>query len=237
VKTGWGKLQKAIKTGKTMKRDIKYTDEKMNIAVRHPVYRAVKRFLDIVLSSLLIVILFPFFIVFSVIIFLTDFHKPLYVQTRIGKGGRKFNLIKFRTMKYDAHDLEKYLTEDQLKLYNLEYKIEDDPRVTGIGRFLRRFSIDELPQFLNVFIGHMSLIGPRPLVEDETYLFGEDRDALLSVRPGITGLWQVSGRNALTYESGDRQRCEMNYIRNFGFPMDLRIFFKTFKEIFSGSGK
>ena len=83
----------------------------------------------------------------------------------------------------------------------------------------------------------MSFIGPRPLTDAETYLFGDDRDTLLSVRPGITGLWQVSGRNALTYESGERQKCELTYVENFGPKMDLKVFFKTFKEIFSGNGK
>ena len=131
----------------------------------------------------------------------------------------------------------KYFTEDQLKAFKAEYKVESDPRITPIGRFMRRFSIDEFPQFLNVIVGHMSLIGPRPLTEKETYFFGEDRDELLSVRPGITGLWQVSGRNALTYDSGDRQRCELTYVRDFGFKMDCKVFFMTFGEIFSGSGK
>ncbi len=202
-----------------------------------PFYRAVKRILDFFFSVVILAAFSPLFILFYIIIFLTDFHDPIFTQTRVGKDGRKFRLVKFRTMKHDAENFTKYFTEEQMKQYKSEYKLESDPRITPIGRFLRRFSIDELPQFLNVIAGSMSIIGPRPLTEKETYFFEEDRDELLSVRPGITGLWQVSGRNALTYDSGDRQRCEMTYVRNFGFRMDCKVFFKTFGEIFSGSGK
>lgn len=212
-------------------------NNKMNSSAGKTAYRAVKRIFDIVMSVLLSLILLPLFIVFYLIVFLNDFHNPIFSQTRIGKGGRPFKLIKFRTMKHDAENYKKYMSEDELERFNAEFKLEDDPRITGIGRFLRKFSLDEIPQFLNVIAGHMSLIGPRPLTEEETYFFGEDRDELLSVRPGITGLWQVSGRNTLTYASGDRQKCELTYVRSFGFRMDLKIFFKTFGEIFSGSGK
>ncbi len=220
-----------------MKQDTACGKEKQNIKTGSPVYRAVKRVLDLVLSVIFSVVLLPLFIVFSLAIFFTDFHSPIYTQRRIGKRGKQFTLIKFRTMKNDAHDFEKYFNEEQMKLYNSEYKLEDDPRVTKIGKFLRRFSIDELPQLLNVAIGQMSLIGPRPLTDEETYFYGENRDLLLSVRPGSTGRWQVSGRNTLTYESGERQRCELTYVENFGFKMDLKVFFKTFGEIFSGGGK
>ncbi len=202
-----------------------------------PMYRAAKFVVDFILSLLVIVVFSPVFIVFYIIIFMTDFHNPIFTQTRVGKDGKEFKLIKFRTMKHDAENFTKYFTPEQMERYKAEYKLESDPRVTPVGRFLRRFSIDELPQFLNVIAGQMSIIGPRPLTEKETYFFGEERGELLTVRPGITGLWQVSGRNALTYESGDRQRCELTYVRNFGFKMDCKIFFKTFKEIFSGKGK
>ena len=220
-----------------MKPEVKSIEKTVYPPAKKPVYRAIKGVLDLLLSTLLFVVFLPLFIIFFLIIFFTDFHSPIFRQTRIGKNGKEFKLIKFRTMKYDASDFEKYFTKDQLKLYHAEYKLEDDPRITGIGKFMRRFSIDELPQFLNVIAGHMSLIGPRPLTQKETMFFGEDREALLSVKPGITGLWQVSGRNALTYESGERQRCELRYINGFGFKMDFKIFLKTFKEIFSGSGK
>ena len=220
-----------------MKQDTVKKSRSKEIRTGSAGYRALKRVLDVIFSVLLIVILLPLFVVFFLIIFFTDLHSPIYLQKRIGRYGKPFRIVKFRTMKHDAEDFEKYFDEEQLKLYNSEYKLEDDPRVTPIGKFLRRFSIDELPQVFNVIAGQMSLIGPRPLTDEETYFFGENRDLLLSVRPGITGLWQVSGRNDLTYESGERQKCEMTYVENFGFKMDMKVFFRTFKEVFSGGGK
>lgn len=215
----------------------------VNTAVESPkrnknrIYRAVKRLFDIFLSVLLLVLLSPFFLLFTAIIFLYDLHNPFYMQERVGRYGKKFRIIKFRSMRKDAEDFDKYFSEDQKSHFENEYKIDDDPRITPVGRFIRKFSIDELPQLLNVLSGKMSMIGPRPLTEKETYFFGEDRELLLSVTPGITGLWQVSGRNALTYESGERQKCELTYVRSFGFKMDLKVFCKTFAVILGGSGK
>ncbi len=199
-------------------------------------YLMFKRIMDILISVAAVAVLSPILLLFALIIFFTDFHNPFYLQERIGKNGKPFKIIKFRSMRYDAEDLEKYFTAEQMEKFIAEYKIENDPRITAIGRFIRKFSIDELPQLLNVIFGQMSLVGPRPLTLEETYFFGEERDTLLSAKPGITGLWQVSGRNALTYESGKRQACEIEYVRNFGFKMDVIVFFKTFKAVFGGSG-
>lgn len=200
-------------------------------------YLLFKRFCDVVISLAAIIILLPLFIFFSAVIFFYDFHNPFYLQERVGKDGKKFKIIKFRSMYSDAGDFEKYFTKEQLEHFGSEYKIENDPRITFVGRFIRKFSIDELPQLVNVLCGQMSIIGPRPLTEKETYFFGESRDKLLSVRPGITGLWQVSGRNALTYESGKRQECEIRYVDNFGLKTDFKIFLMTFKAVLGGSGQ
>lgn len=199
-------------------------------------YLIFKRIADVFLSLSVILVFSPFFLLFALIIFFTDLHTPFYLQERIGKDGKPFRIIKFRSMRYDAEDFDKYFSGEQMEKFIAEYKIDNDPRITPVGRFIRKFSIDELPQFLNVVAGQMSLVGPRPLTLEETYFFGDDRDTLLSVRPGITGLWQVSGRNALTYESGKRQECEIRYVRNFGFKMDVSVFFKTFKAVFGGNG-
>ncbi|MBE6609028.1 MAG: sugar transferase [Ruminococcaceae bacterium] len=199
-------------------------------------YLVFKGIMDIFLSIVAVLALSPVLLVFSIVIFLTDFHNPFYLQERIGKGGRAFKIIKFRSMYYDAEDLDKYFTGEQKEKFIAEYKIEDDPRITPVGKFIRKFSIDELPQLFNVAFGQMSLVGPRPLTLEETYFFGDERETLLSVKPGITGLWQVSGRNALTYESGERQKCEIRYVNNFGFKMDVAVFLKTFKAVFGGSG-
>lgn len=207
-----------------------------NLKNKGRIYGALKRVCDIVLSLPVIIILSPLFIIFSLLIFFTDHHSPIYKQTRIGIGGKAFKIWKFRSMYYDAGDLGKYFSGEQLEQFKTEYKLENDPRITPIGKFIRKFSIDELPQLFNVLAGQMSLIGPRPLTLEETYFFGDDRDLLLSVRPGMTGLWQVSGRNALTYESGKRQECELTYVKNVGFAMDIKVFFKTFGVIFGGKG-
>lgn len=199
-------------------------------------YMGVKAVLDFVFALSALLILLPFLFIFAALIYLADFHSPFYFQERIGKDGKPFRIIKFRSMRYDAHELEKYFSPEQLEKFNSEFKVENDPRITRIGRFIRKFSIDEFPQLLNVLAGQMSLVGPRPLTLNETYFFGDDRDTLLSVRPGITGLWQVSGRNALTYESGKRQECEIRYVKNFGILMDIKVIFKTFGAVIKGSG-
>lgn len=214
----------------------KQTQKTNTITKKKTGYLIIKRSFDIIISFLALVILFPFLLLFSLIIFFTDLHTPFYLQERIGKKGKPFKIIKFRSMWHDAHDFDKYFSGEQKEVFFSEYKVENDPRITPIGKFIRKFSVDELPQLLNVLFGQMSIIGPRPLTLEETYFFGEDRELLLSVTPGITGLWQVSGRNALTYESGKRQECELKYVNGFGFKMDIIVFLKTFKAVLGGSG-
>lgn len=153
-------------------------------------------------------------------------------------GGKEIRIFKLRSMYADAHEHpEKYLNDDQLAQWHREQKVDDDPRITTIGRFIRKTSIDELPQFLNVLMGDMSVVGPRPVTEDETYEFGGDRGLVLSVRPGITGLWQVTARNSATWESGERQRLELEYVRNRSVGMDLRVLFGTFGAVLRKTGK
>ena len=158
---------------------------------------------------------------------------PLFRQTRVGRGGREIRIFKFRSMYADAHEHpERYLDEGQLAQWRREQKVDGDPRVTGIGKFIRRTSIDEVPQFLNVLMGDMSVVGPRPVTEAETREFGDERDLVLSVRPGITGLWQVTERNDATWENGRRQELELAYVRRCGIRMDARIIFRTFGTMF-----
>ena len=225
------------KNGNNMKNMTKSGNAvKSNTAHISKFYLFVKRTLDITISLAALIVLSPFFIIFAVIVFLNDFHNPFYLHERVGRNGKKFNIIKFRSMYWDSHDLDKYFNENQMAAFGAEYKLDDDPRITPIGKIIRKFSIDELPQIINVLLGQMSIVGPRPLTEEETYFFGDDRDALLSIKPGITGLWQVSGRNALTYESGKRQECELKYVNNVSFKTDFIIILKTFKAVFGGSG-
>lgn len=163
---------------------------------------------------------------------------PMFRQKRIGKDGREIRIFKFRSMYSDAHEHpEKYLNEAQMAQWMREQKVDNDPRVTRLGRFIRKTSVDEIPQFINVLMGDMSVIGPRPVTLAETYEFGVDRDEVLSVRPGITGWWQVTDRNEATWENGRRQELELEYVRNQSISMDLKVFFGTFGAMFGGTGR
>ena len=198
-----------------------------------PFYDFVKRAFDLIVSSLVLILLSPVFLVVAVIIKLSDGGSVFYRPVRIGKNGEEFRMLKFRTMKMNADRLEDMLTPEQFAEYKVSFKIKNDPRITPIGRFLRKTSIDELPQFLNVFLGQMSFIGPRPVLEEETYLYGENRSMLLSVKPGLTGYWQAYGRDGVSYENGERQEMELEYIRKRGFIMDIKIFFMSFVSVLS----
>ena len=161
--------------------------------------------------------------------------KPFFRQERIGRGGKRIYIWKLRSMVPDAHsNPERYMTPEQLETWRREQKLDGDPRVTRVGRFLRRTSLDELPQFINVLTGDLSVIGPRPVTLEETYEFGGARDEFLSCKPGITGWWQVTERNAATWENGRRQLLEIFYVRHASLALDLRIFVKTFKAMRRG---
>ena len=159
---------------------------------------------------------------------------PVYTQERVGRGGKVIRVLKLRSMVTDANDVHKYLNPEQLHQWEVERKVDDDPRITKVGQFIRKCSIDEVPQFLNVLKDDLSAIGPRPITRDELGRhFSEDEKAeLLSVRPGITGLWQSTDRNEATFESGLRQQIELHYVRNRSFRMDWKCFNGTFGAMF-----
>ena len=188
--------------------------------------RVVKRFFDIVISILMMPFLLLFVLVFGLVIWLEDHGPVFYNAPRMGKGFKPFKMYKFRSMKVDAPDL---VMED-----GSTYNGADDPRMTRIGAFMRKMSIDEFPQFLNVLKGDMSVIGPRPDLERETELYeGNEADKLL-VKPGITGWAAVSGRNAIQWH--DRLKLDVEYVHNVSFAFDVKVFFLTFKTIFSQEG-
>ena len=139
-------------------------------------------------------------------------------------------------MRSDSEDIEHQLNRKQRKEYYREFKIADDSRVTELGQFLRRTSLDELPQLFNVLFGSMSLIGPRPLLEKELEKYGLDSDKLLSVKPGLTGYWQAFGRNNITYSSGQRQKMELYYVDHCGYLFDIRIFLKSIAAVITQEG-
>ncbi len=180
-------------------------------------------------SILVLTIGLPLFLLIAFLVVVSSPGPVFYIQTRVGRNYQSFGCIKFRTMRPDADEELSVVLEKSPKLrkeFERDFKLRDDPRITPIGRFLRRSSLDELPQFINVIRGEMSVVGPRPIVEKELERYGAFMQEVASVRPGLTGLWQVSGRNNLTYN--ERVRLDLKYARNRSFFLDLNIIFKTF---------
>ena len=210
--------------------------KKQTIKSKKLIYCFTKRCIDLLLSLLVMPIYLIIYIPVAAVIKFTDGGPVLYKSTRIGKDGKPFCMYKFRTMKINADKLEDFLTPEELERYKKEYKLENDPRVTGIGNILRKTSADELPQILNVLKNDMSLIGPRPVLNEETLLYGKDRSTLLSVKPGLTGYWQAYARNDVGYTDGKRQKMELYYIKNRSLKFDARIFFATIRRVLSRKG-
>lgn len=199
---------------------------------------ALKRIIDYSLSIILLPIVVPLMLVIALVIKIDSPGPVFFYHERIGKGGKKFKCIKFRTMFIDADErLKKILEEDEEKKREWETfrKLKNDPRITRVGKFLRKTSLDELPQIINVLKGDMSFVGPRPVTKEELeQYYGKFKDYYLSVYPGITGLWQVSGRNKLSYR--ERVYLDVWYVLNWSIWLDLVILVKTVKEIFKPSG-
>jgi len=201
-----------------------------------------KRAFDVVAASLLLLLLSPLLLVVALAVRLTSPGKALFRQTRVGLYGRPFVLYKFRTMYAGCPDdihrayVRKLLLEDDPPAAGRGgvYKLEADPRITPLGRFLRRTSIDELPQLVNVVRGDMSLVGPRPALAWEAELLGPQERQRFLVRPGVTGLWQVSGRNHLTMRQG--LVLDLEYVRRQSFGLDLLIILKTVPTVLSTQG-
>ena len=200
--------------------------------IRRIIYQYAKRSFDIIFSVFILVVAFVPGLMLAAAIAIETKAWPIYSQERIGRGGHPFRIYKFRTMVSDSHNIEKYFTPEQMDAWRRERKVIDDPRVTPLGRILRSTSVDELPNFINVLKGEMSVIGPRAISFDELSNFGENKDLLLSVPAGITGWWQVSRRNQATFETGERQALELEYVRNAGFVLDAKVFIRTFGVMF-----
>jgi exopolysaccharide production protein ExoY len=199
--------------------------------------RAVKRAMDIVGSVVLLVLLLPVALLIALAIAVESRGPVVFVQKRAGRGGKPFSLVKFRTMvrNGDAALAEALANDEELRREWEQWrKLRHDPRVTRVGRFLRRFSLDELPQILNVLIGNMSLVGPRPVMEDELRYFGDLADAVLAVRPGLTGRWAVSGRSEVSY--AERVELEYDYATTWSPLGDIGILLRTIPAVFRGHG-
>ena len=199
-------------------------------------YRFFKRLFDIVFSLAVLaicVLVLPIILVVLIATFISSGGFPIYVQERVGRFGRPLKILKLRTMVVDSDDVEKYLSPEQIKQWQRERKVDDDPRITRFGSLCRKTSIDEVPQFLNVLVGQMSVIGPRPITLDEMNWFGANAPLYLSVPGGITGLWQSGPRNEASFENGERQQVELEYVKDASLKVDLKVFLKTFSAMFS----
>ncbi len=201
-------------------------------------YSLTKRLFDIVSSFVLICLIsWLLFILFIVQLFATKGH-PIFADKRIGKKGKEIKVYKFRSMYYDAEsNIDKYLTPKQKEIWLRERKIDDDPRITKVGKVLRKTSLDELPQLFNILFGSMSVVGPRPISRMELDNFTQEQlEILFKVKPGLTGYWQVYGRSDVDFDSGERQKLELEYFTKRGFWFDVRLILKTIPVVLKRKG-
>jgi lipopolysaccharide/colanic/teichoic acid biosynthesis glycosyltransferase len=200
-------------------------------------YKVVKRFFDVTLVLISLPVLLPAFGIVSALVMLSSPGPIFYSHRRIRQGGAFFSMWKFRTMCVNSAEvIEEYLARhpEARAEWNHTHKLRDDPRITPIGSFLRRYSLDELPQLWNVLTGQMSLVGPRPIVAAEVEKYGECFDCYCRVKPGLTGLWQISGRSMLSYETRVTLDCE--YVEHWSLGRDVGILSKTYSSVVNQDG-
>ena len=203
-------------------------------SVRKKVYLAIKRLIDIIGSLIGIILLSPIYIIIAILIKFDSPGKIVFGHTRKGKGGKDIKVYKFRTMYSNASEIFESFTPEQKEEYYKNFKLDNDPRVTKLGGFLRKTSLDELPQLFNILKGDMTIIGPRPIVEKEISKYGDKAEKLFSVVPGLAGYWQANGRSDTTYE--ERVEMDMYYIDNMSFYLDVKILFQTAISVLKGEG-
>ncbi len=199
-------------------------------------YRIIKRVFDVLISGISLVLLSPLFLIIALSIKLNSKGKVFYKHKRIGKNGEYIYLYKFRSMYSDSKErLEGMLKDPKIKKeWEENFKLSNDPRITKVGAFLRKASLDELPQLLNILRGDMSIVGPRPIIDDEIKKYGINKDKLLSVTPGLTGWWACNGRSCTSYD--DRMKLELYYVDNKSIKLDIKIIIKTFISVIKRNG-
>lgn len=213
-------------------------DNSLVIFIKRRIYFFIKRIFDILCSIVGIILLIPITIIIKMIYLCSgDFHSIFYKQKRLGKNGQIIGIFKYRTMVPNADEILKDWLKnnpEKKKEYLKNRKIDHDPRITKIGNILRKGSLDEFPQFINIFTGDMSLIGPRPVVPDEVKVYKKNQKKFLSMRPGLTGYWASNGRSNITYE--ERIKMELYYIDHCGILLDIKIIFDTFIAVLKKEG-
>ena len=210
------------------------TQSNVQTKISKKVYIKVKRVIDVILASIALILLSPLFAIIAIAIKIDSKGPVFFAHKRIGKNGKIIKLYKFRSMVINAEELIKSFTPEQMKEYKENYKLTNDPRITKVGKFLRKTSLDELPQLINIINGDLSIIGPRPVVADELEKYGVNKDKFLSVTPGLTGYWAANGRSNTTYEQ--RMEMELYYIDNLSLKMDIKVFFKTILSVVKKEG-
>ena len=187
-------------------------------------YEVIKRIIDIVASFTGLILLSPLILIVSMLIKLESKGEVIFKQKRVGLNGKEFYMYKFRSMVINAEELKEQL-ESQNEMSGPMFKIKDDPRITNVGKFIRKTSIDELPQLINVIKGDMSLVGPRPSLPKEVKKFEQWMMERLEVKPGLTCIWQISGRNNIDFE--DWMKLDIKYVRERSFKLDMKLILKT----------
>tara|TARA_R110000744_G_scaffold66078_1_gene135118 strand:- start:289 stop:1017 length:729 start_codon:yes stop_codon:yes gene_type:complete len=221
----------------TIEKPVSATPAKLVLTEPSKLNSLARSLVDRVFSLLMLLFFLPFFATIAAIILFTEKGPVFFAHERIGKDGRTFRCLKFRTMCLDAkYQLEQHLANNPEARAQWEenQKLDNDPRITCVGEFLRKTSLDELPQFWNVLKGDMAVVGPRPIVADEMPRYGNHLSAYLSVKPGITGLWQVSGRSLTTYD--ERVALDVEYVQTRSFLKDAVIVLKTVKAVVTLEG-
>lgn len=213
-----------------------YQELKKKVSIKELVFLFIKRFFDIICGIIGVALLIPIALILKIITICTgDFHSIFFSQNRIGKNGKEFKLYKFRSMIINADEVL-FKTLEMDKVLALEYKknkkLKNDPRITKVGKIIRKLSIDELPQLINVLKGDMSLIGNRPYLPREKDDMGNFYKEIIKTKPGITGYWQVNGRSKTTFK--ERLELESYYSKHYSLLLDIKIFFKTFKVVLGG---
>lgn len=217
------------------KEDMKENYATIECTLSKSMYSAIKRTFDIVVSLISLILLSPVLIIVAIAIRLEDGGKAILVQERIGLNGKLFRFYKFRSMIKDADKVlfEMLESDEQLALeYKINKKLVNDPRITKVGKFIRKTSIDELPQLINILKGDMSFVGNRPYLPREIDDMQPYYESIVKSKPGLTGLWQVSGRSNLTFKN--RCKIEADYSEKMSLSLDIKIFFKTFAVVLKG---
>lgn len=219
-----------------MNETLKLNQEIVCSKSRKRIYRITKRLFDFFASLMAIIILSPIFLLISILIKIDSKGHIIYKHKRIGKNGRYIYLYKFRTMYSDADKrLNELLKDPKIKKeWEENFKLDDDPRITKIGNFLRKTSLDELPQLFNILKSDMSLVGPRPVIDGEIEKYGRNKDKFLSVLPGLTGWWACNGRSDIDYN--ERMKLELYYVDHCSIFLDIKCILKTILAVFKKSG-